>query len=50
MTGVASRNENLAASRCDRPRASPPTMEIPEREMPASKAKVWKNPMRPASR
>ena len=50
MTGVASRNEKRAASRCDRPRARPPTIEMPEREMPASSAKVWKNPMIAASR
>ena len=50
MTGVAFGNENRAASRCDGRARRPPTMVMPEREMPASRAKVWKNPMSPASR
>ena len=49
MIGVASRNENRAASSWSDPGTSPATMVIPERLIPANNAKIWTTPMTPAS-
>jgi hypothetical protein len=45
MTGVASRNDNRAASACESPLASPATMAEPERLMPGASAAICAAPM-----
>ena len=50
MIGVASRNANRTACSWSSPRSKPATMVMPERLMPASRARLWKTPMTPASR
>ena len=45
MTGVASRNANLAASSRDSPLNMPATMATPSRLMPASSARICELPM-----
>ena len=44
ITGVASRKENRAASRWDRPWARPATMATPDRLMPGSSARICEAP------
>src|SRR5207247_52575 len=50
ITGVASRNENRAASWWRRPAIRPPPMVTPEREMPGMKASAWHAPTMAAAR
>src|SRR5215469_13643743 len=45
ITGVASRNANLAASSRDRPRNMPATIVTPSRLMPANRARIWTDPI-----